>query len=61
MLTAVCAGRFRAQYVLGKMSVLLILLSLITWVPQLLLFFFQSYLEGSNGFAKIFGWRALSL
>ena len=28
------------------MSVLLILLSAITWVPQLLLFLFQSYLEG---------------
>lgn len=31
---------------MGKMSVILILLSLITWVPQLLLFLFQSYLEG---------------
>jgi ABC-2 type transport system permease protein len=39
----------RAEYVLGKMSVLMVLLSLITWVPGLLLFFFQSYLEG-------FGW-----
>jgi hypothetical protein len=28
------------------MSVLLILLSWITWVPQLLMFLFQSYLEG---------------
>jgi len=31
---------------MGKMSVLLILLSWITWVPQLLMFLFQSYLEG---------------
>jgi hypothetical protein len=31
---------------MGKMSVLLILLSAITWIPQLLLFFLQSYLEG---------------
>jgi hypothetical protein len=31
---------------MGKMSVLLILLSGITWVPQLLMFLFQSYLEG---------------
>ncbi len=36
--------------VLGKMSVLLILLSAITWVPQLLLFAFQSYLEGAGWF-----------
>ncbi len=41
-----CRPFSRAEYVLGKMSVLLILLSIITWVPQLLLFLFQSYLEG---------------
>jgi len=41
------AGPFsRTEYVMGKMSVLLILLSYITWIPQLLLFLFQSYLEG---------------
>jgi hypothetical protein len=34
------------------MSVLLILLSAITWVPQLLLFLFQSYLEGAGWFAQ---------
>jgi ABC-2 type transport system permease protein len=39
----------RAEYVLGKGSVLLILMSLMTWVPGLLLFAFQSYYEG-------FGW-----
>jgi len=38
----------RFEYVIGKMSVLLILLSLITWVPGLLLFLFQSYLEGGG-------------
>jgi hypothetical protein len=32
------------------MSVLLILLSAITWAPQLLLFLFQSYLEGASWF-----------
>ena len=32
----------RTEYVLGKMSVLLILLSAITWVPGLLLFLFQA-------------------
>jgi ABC-2 type transport system permease protein len=36
----------RLEYVLGKMSVLLILLSLMTWVPGLLLFGLQGYLEG---------------
>ena len=38
----------RSEYVLGKLSVLLILLSAITWVPGLLLFSFQSYLEGGG-------------
>jgi ABC-2 type transport system permease protein len=42
----------RTEYVLGKMSVLLILLSLITWVPGLLLFLFQSYLEGAGWLGK---------
>lgn len=42
----------RAEYVIGKMSVLLILLSLITWIPGLLLFLFQSYLEGWGWFAQ---------
>jgi ABC-2 type transport system permease protein len=41
-----CRPFSRTEYVMGKMSVLLILLSMITWIPQLLLFFFQSYLEG---------------
>jgi ABC-2 type transport system permease protein len=36
----------RSEYVLGKLSVLFILLSLVMWVPGLLLFFFQAYLEG---------------
>jgi len=40
----------RTEYVLGKMSVLLFLLSTITWIPQLLLFLFQSYLEGGRWF-----------
>ena len=45
-----CRPFSRAEYVLGKMSVLLILLSLITWIPQLVLFLFQSYLEGWTWF-----------
>jgi len=35
----------RTEYMLGKMSVLLILLSAITWVPGLILFSFQASLE----------------
>lgn len=41
----------RSEYVVGKMSVLAILLSLMTWVPCLLLFLLQSNLEGA-------GWMA---
>jgi len=45
-----CRPFSRTEYVIGKMSVLLILLSLVTWIPQLLLFLFQSYLEGFTWF-----------
>lgn len=44
----------RAEYCLGKGSVLLILMSLMTWVPGLLLFGFESYYEG-------FGWMRENL
>lgn len=37
----------RAEYVLGKVTVLVSLLSLMTWIPGLLLFGLQSYLAGS--------------
>lgn len=43
-----CRPFSRFEYIVGKMAVLLILLSTITWVPGLLLFFFQSYLEGGG-------------
>lgn len=36
----------RSEYVLGKLSVLVILISAMTWIPGLLLFFFQSYMMG---------------
>jgi ABC-2 type transport system permease protein len=36
----------RVEYVLGKMSVMAILMSLMTWVPGLLCFGLQGYLEG---------------
>jgi len=38
----------RAEYVLGKSSVLLVLMSLMTWVPGLLLFALEGYLEGPD-------------
>lgn len=47
-----CRPFSRAEYVFGKMSVLLILLSAITWIPELLLFLFQSYLEGFSWFSE---------
>lgn len=45
-----CRPFSRTEYVMGKMSIVLILLSFVTWLPQLLLFFFQSYLEGFTWF-----------
>ena len=36
----------RTEYVLGKMAVVIFLLSLVTWVPGLLIFFFQASLAG---------------
>src|SRR5438128_9488038 len=41
-----CRPFTRAEYVFGKMSIVIILLSTMTWIPGLLLFLFQSYLEG---------------
>ena len=43
-----CRPFSRAEYVLGKMTVLVILLSLVTWMPGLLLFLLQAYLEGAG-------------
>jgi len=47
-----CRPFSRAEYVLGKMAVLVILLSLMTWVPGLLLFLLQAGLEGAGWFAS---------
>jgi ABC-2 type transport system permease protein len=47
-----CRPFSRTEYVAGKMSVLVILLSLMTWIPQLLLFLFQSSLEGWSWFVS---------
>src|SRR5215467_8811544 len=43
-----CRPFSRAEYVLGKASVLVILLSQITWIPGLVLFGIQSSLAGVN-------------
>jgi ABC-2 type transport system permease protein len=45
-----CRPLSRAEYVLGKMSVLVITLSWITWVPGLLLFLAQAGLSGWSWF-----------
>jgi ABC-2 type transport system permease protein len=55
-----CRPFTRAEYVLGKMSIMLILLSAVTWVPQLLLFLFQAYLEGF-GWLKSNLWLAIAI
>jgi ABC-2 type transport system permease protein len=47
-----CRPFSRAEYVIGKMSVVLILSSLITWLPGLLLFLFQAYLQGGGWLAQ---------
>jgi ABC-2 type transport system permease protein len=47
-----CRPFTRSEYVFGKMSVLLILLSAITWMPSVVLFLFQAYLEGFSWFAQ---------
>lgn len=43
-----CRPFSRAEYVIGKMTVLLGLLSAMTWIPALLLFAFQSFLVGGG-------------
>src|SRR5258707_649931 len=46
-----CRPLTRGEYVVGKMSIIIILVSTVTWVPGLLLFLLQSYLEGWSWFA----------
>ena len=45
-----CRPFSRREYILGKFCVLALLMSLITWVPCLLLFLFEAYLEGWQWF-----------
>ena len=55
-----CRPFSRAEYVIGKMSVLMILISAITWLPGLLLFTFEAYLEGGSWIASHY-WIAGSI
>ena len=50
-----CRPFTRTEYVVGKMSIVIILLSTITWAPGLLLFLLQSYLEGWSWFSENIG------
>ncbi len=47
----------RAEYMLGKLAVLALLISTITWIPGILLFLLQGYLEGAGWFGE--NWRVL--
>jgi ABC-2 type transport system permease protein len=49
-----CRPFSRFEYIFGKMSVLLILLSAVTWIPGVLLFLFQAYLEGGGWLTENF-------
>lgn len=46
-----CRPFTRTEYVVGKMSILILLISAVTWVPGLILFLLQGYLEGWSWFA----------
>jgi ABC-2 type transport system permease protein len=45
-----CRPFTRSEYVVGKMSILIVLISTVTWIPGLILFLLQSYLEGWSWF-----------
>ena len=45
-----CRPFSRTEYVVGKMSIVILLLSTITWMPGLILFLLQSYLDGWSWF-----------
>jgi ABC-2 type transport system permease protein len=45
-----CRPFTRSEYVVGKMSIVIILLSTVTWIPGVILFLLQSYLEGWSWF-----------
>lgn len=47
-----CRPFSRTEYVVGKMSIVIILLSVMSWVPGLILFLLQSYLDGWTWFSQ---------
>ena len=47
-----CRPFTRSEYVVGKMSIVIILISTVTWIPGLILFLLQSYLEGWSWFVE---------
>jgi len=47
-----CRPFSRTEYVVGKMSIVILLLSTITWIPGLILFLLQSYLDGWSWFSQ---------
>jgi ABC-2 type transport system permease protein len=50
----------RKQYVVGKMTILLLLMSLITWIPGMLLYLIQAGCEGWN-WMRVNAWLAGSI
>jgi ABC-2 type transport system permease protein len=50
-----CRPFTRSEYVVGKMSIVIILISTVTWIPGLILFLLQSYLEGWSWFVGNIG------
>lgn len=55
-----CRPLSRLEYILGKMAVIAVVLSLITWIPGLLIFFFQASLAGFEWLSSNF-WMAGSI
>jgi ABC-2 type transport system permease protein len=47
-----CRPFSRGEYVLGKLSVLLIMTSAVTWVPLMLCFLLHAYLKGDGWFTE---------
>src|SRR5207237_5889606 len=47
-----CRPFSRTEYVVGKILIVILLLSAISWVPGLILFLLESYLEGWSWFVE---------
>ena len=55
-----CRPISRTEYVLGKGTVIAVMLSLVTWIPGLLIFLFQASLAGTGWLTKNY-WIARSI